>query len=114
MARLLSDENFDLYVVRALRSHGHDVLTLQQAGMTNQGIDDESVLAFAVSQQRAVITFDKLDYLRLHRRVTSHFGIIVCSDDRNQVALAQRIHDAIAPLPDLINQLIRIYRPNTP
>lgn len=114
MARLLADENFDFQVVCALRAHGHDMLTVQQAGMGYRGVADEDVLAFPISEQRAVVTFDKLDYIRLNRQVSPHCGIIICSDDRNRLALAQRIHDAIAELPDLTNQLIRVYRPNTP
>jgi len=112
MANLLSDENFDLYIVRALRGLGHDVLTVQEAGFGNRGIDDAVVLDLANVERRALVTFDKLDFLRLHRLVRFHCGIIICSDDRDRLALAQRIHDAVVAMPDLTNQLIRVYRPN--
>ena len=49
MARLYSDEDFSLPVVEELRNLGHDVLTAQEAGRSNQGISDSRVLAFAIS-----------------------------------------------------------------
>ncbi|XGW00464.1 MAG: DUF5615 family PIN-like protein [Leptolyngbya sp. BL-A-14] len=52
MARLYADEQFPLPVVEALRSFGHDVLTVQESG--NAGFADPQVLAFAISQKRAV------------------------------------------------------------
>jgi hypothetical protein len=45
IARLYADENFPLPVVEALRGFGHDVLTTQDAGMANEGIPDQEVLA---------------------------------------------------------------------
>jgi len=43
-----------------LRNLGHDVLTVQEAGNANQRIPDEQVLAFAVSQERAILTIIEL------------------------------------------------------
>ena len=40
-----------------------------------------------------------------------HTGIIVCTFDLDFVALARRIHDALAVQPDLNGQLSRINRP---
>ena len=45
MARLYSDEDFSFPVVEELRKLGHDVLTAQEAGQSNQGISDSRVLA---------------------------------------------------------------------
>jgi hypothetical protein len=53
MARFYADENFDYPVVDELRTLGHEVLTVQEAGQGNQGIGDSLVLAFAISQSRA-------------------------------------------------------------
>ncbi|MGV0106920.1 hypothetical protein NSTCB13_05766 [Nostoc sp. DSM 114160] len=36
-----------------LRDFGHDVLTVQEAENADQGIPDEEVLAFAISQERS-------------------------------------------------------------
>jgi len=54
MARLYADEQFPRQVVQNLRSLGHDVQTVQEAG--NAGLSDEDVLAFAISDNRAVLT----------------------------------------------------------
>ncbi len=48
MVRLYSDEQFPKIVSELLRTMGHDVLTVQEAGNANLGIPDEQVLAFAV------------------------------------------------------------------
>jgi Domain of unknown function (DUF5615) len=50
MARFYADEQFPFPVVELLRALGHDVLTVQEAENADQGIPDEEVLAFAVSQ----------------------------------------------------------------
>lgn len=117
MAFLYADENFDHPVVALLRSFGHDVLTAQQAGQANQSIPDALVLAFATAQGRAVLTFNRRDFIRLHQLTIpsgSHAGIIVCTRDDDAAALARRIHDAVTPLPSLANQLIRITKPPPP
>ncbi|MCI0364127.1 MAG: DUF5615 family PIN-like protein [Phycisphaerales bacterium] len=114
MARIYANENYDFNVVVELRQRGHDVLTVQEAGNAGQGIPDPDVLAFAVSQGRAVLTFNRRHFIRLHRQVQPHCGIIVCTDDRDVVALADRIHQALLSCLNLDNQLIRVNRPATP
>jgi len=56
MARFYTDENFPRPVIAFLRAMGHDVLTAQEAGNANLGIPDPEVLAFAASNNRAVLT----------------------------------------------------------
>src|SRR5262249_15692350 len=68
MARLYADEDFRLPVVEGLRRLGHDVLTVQEAGRGNQGIDDATVLADAIADQRAVLTHNHADFKSLHRQ----------------------------------------------
>jgi hypothetical protein len=114
MARLYADENYDYRVVEELRKLGHDMLTANDAGQARQGLSDAQVLAFAISQTRAVITFNRRHFIRLHRQVQPHCGIIVCTDDRDWIALAARVHLAIIALPSLDNQLIRVNRPAKP
>jgi len=52
VARFYADEQFPKRVVELLRSLGHDVLTVQEAGNASQKNPDEEVLAFAVSIDR--------------------------------------------------------------
>ena len=114
MARLYGDENFDVQAMAELRSLGHDALTARDAGKINQRIPDQEVLAFATEQDRAVVTFDRRDYFRLHQNNPSHAGIIACTYDADAHALAERIHEGIVAENDtLIHKFIRIYRPNT-
>lgn len=114
MALLYADENFDLPVVAQLRNMGHDVLTAHQAGQANRGVTDPQVLAFAAACGRAVLTFNRRHFVRLHQHTVaggSHAGIIVCTKDSDVAALAQRIHQALAALPSLANQLVRVRKP---
>src|SRR6059058_423599 len=111
MARLYADENFDHPVVEQLRLLGYDVLTAQDAGRAQQRIPDPAVLAYAISLGRAVLTYNRRHFIRLHSQVTPHCGIIVCTKDDDSVALAGRIHQAIQSAGNLDNQLLRITRP---
>ena len=88
-----------------------ELLTVQEAGQGNRGIGDADVLAFAVGQGRAVLTFNRRHFINLHRSIGSHRGILVCTRDVNAGALAFRIDQALLDSPDLRDQLIRINRP---
>jgi predicted nuclease of predicted toxin-antitoxin system len=110
MANLYADEQFPKNTTIALRSLGHNILTVQEAGNANQKIPDEDVLSFATADNRAVLTLNRCDFIRLHRQSTSHAGIIACSENNNFERLAEKIHEAISPLDNLNAQLIRIYR----
>jgi len=111
MARLYADEDFDYPVILQLRFRGHDVVTAHEAGQAQQRVPDSAVLAFAVAQGRAVLTYNRRHFIRLHRLSTPHSGIIVCTRDDDSIALADRIHQALTTLTSLDNQLIRITRP---
>ena len=111
MARLYANENFRRPVVEALQQLGHDVLTTLRAGQANQGIPDEDVLDFARAENRVLLTFNRIHFIRLHLQNPVHPGIIICTEDRDAKALAQRIHDAIqACNENTENQLIRVNR----
>jgi hypothetical protein len=113
MARLYADEDFPLPVVEELRRLGHDVRTVQDAGRAGQGIRDSEVLVDATADRRAVVTHNHPDFKRLHRQGKPHEGIISCTHDPlDPAGLAQRIHAAISPMPNLASQFVRIIRPN--
>jgi predicted nuclease of predicted toxin-antitoxin system len=94
-----------------LRTMGHDVLTVQEAGNANLSIPDEDVLAFAIDDHRAVITLNRQDFIRLHRVSSQHFGIVVFTNDTDRLRMATRIDEAIASQEFLKGKLIRIVRP---
>lgn len=56
--RFLADENFPIASVRNLRSAGYDVVAITE---DSPGIDDTTILAQAVAEERIILTFDS-DY----------------------------------------------------
>ena len=58
MLRLLADENLNANIVRGLRRRvpSLDFMTIQAAGL--RGADDRTVLAFAATQDRVLVTQD--------------------------------------------------------
>ena len=111
MARLYADENFPFQVVEELRRLGHDVLTSHESGRAGQRIPDDEMLAFSVRENRAMVTFNRRHFVRLHGEQPSHCGVIVCTTDPNFVALAHRVDAAIQASRKLNGQLIRVNRP---
>ena len=111
MASFYADEQFPFQVTELLRNLGHDVLTVQEAGNANQRIPDDLVLAFAVGQERSILTVNRIDFIRLHRRDNQHFGIVVCTNNRNWEQFAARIDEAVRAEESLRGKLIRVVRP---
>ncbi len=99
--------------MQLLRALGHDVLTVKEAENADKGIPDEEVLAFAISQERSILTINRVDFIRLHRRDSSHFGIIVCTNNRNWEQFAARIDETVTAEEPLQGKLIRVVRPVT-
>jgi len=114
MARLDADELFPRGVVEWLRLMIHNILTLQAAGKDNPKNPDEEVLAFAVSENRAVLTLNRCYFIRLHSLQSDHAGIIVCKPHQDLARMAANINEAISSLATLTNQLIRLYRSGPP
>src|SRR4051812_34388281 len=108
MARLLADEDLPRAVTLRLRALGHDVLTVLEAGLANVGTPDSPILAYASERGRTVVTHNRRDFRRLHRRAHLHTGIVICTRDDDHGALAQRIHDALQEDPELHGVLIRV------
>lgn len=65
-----------------------------------------------IAEKRTVLTFNRKDFIRLHRLNPVHAGIIACTEDGEFKALADRIHEAITFQGNLEAQLIRVNRPN--
>ncbi|HJT79348.1 MAG TPA: DUF5615 family PIN-like protein [Gemmataceae bacterium] len=109
MALLYADEDFDARAVAELRRLGHDVRTVQEVG--RRGQDDPTVLADATAEGRAVLTFNRRHFLRLHRQSSAHAGIVACTRDADVVALAARIAQAITAAGSLVAKCLRVNRP---
>lgn len=110
MIKLYANEQFPVDAVIELRKLGYDVLTTHEASKSGKGIADAKVLSFAISLKRAVITFDK-DFFKLHRDNPNHHGIILCTENRNYLQLAQIIHIKLSEASQIEKQLIRITKP---
>jgi len=111
LASLYTDKNFPLPVVEFLCAFGHDVLTAMEAGNANLKIPDEDVLRFAARNERAVLTRNRRDFMRLHRLQPNHAGIIVCTEEPDFAQLATRIHETISGEETLKAKLMRVNRP---
>ena len=109
--KFYSNENFHLGAAEQLRSLGDDVLTSLEAGRANRRIPDAQVLEFARQESRAILTFNRLHFVRLHKKSADHHGILVCSADPNFEALALRIHLAVRSLTSREGQFFRTNRP---
>jgi predicted nuclease of predicted toxin-antitoxin system len=113
MLNLYSNENLSIDLVEILRELNYDVLTSYQAGQANQGIPDNEVLAYATINQRCVITFNRDDFVALHRSGVIHAGIIVCKDDRDYLGQTQALHTYLETQTCPVeNRLIRVQRQN--
>jgi predicted nuclease of predicted toxin-antitoxin system len=112
--RFYANENLSADLVKALRNLSYDVVTSYEAGNANQRISDDQVLQTATAKNRAVITFNRDDFLALHRSGVDHSGIIVCKDDSNIQGIGQALHDYLATQETLQNRLLRVLQKNQP
>ncbi len=108
---LYADEDFSLPVVKELRQLGHDVLTAQEDGRTSS--PDPDILARAHALGRAVLTYNRRHFERLHRQGAAHSGILSATRDRDFSALAARIDHALAGLSPG-RWCLRVNRPPSP
>lgn len=78
-ALYIDEDSSDRAMVSALRSAGCDVLTANEAGMTER-LDSEH-LAFATEQRRILVTQNIRDFRVLHRQLMEsgrhHRGIVL-------------------------------------
>lgn len=112
MFRFYANENLTFELVELLRQQGYDVLTSLEAGNANQRIPDDQVLRTATADNRAVLTFNRDDFLRLHRSGVNHSGIIICKDDSDLSGLSQALHDYLMIQEILQNCLLRVSKKN--
>ena len=108
MSAFYTDEQFPLRTTQHLRDLGHDVQTVQGAGKANQRVPDDKVLAFATQQGRSILTLNRRDFIRLHKEVPEHAGIVVSKDDADKVKLAERIHRVTEAETPLFGKLVRV------
>lgn len=78
MLKLYLNENLSWRIARALREYGYDVVSSYEAGINEE--EDPPQFAFAVEQERAVVTNNFADFAALHNeylnKKTKHFGVV--------------------------------------
>lgn len=80
--RLLIDEDTQYKaIVETLRALSHDVLTVNEAGLSGQ--KDPLVLDFAIRNNRVLLTRNCKDFQVLHQAEIDHSGILGIYQDRN-------------------------------
>jgi predicted nuclease of predicted toxin-antitoxin system len=77
--KLFLDEDIHIGLSHALRQRGYDVVHAQD--LKRKGKSDSEQLAFAVQEERCLITFNVRDFVKLHNQYAQqkreHWGIIV-------------------------------------
>jgi predicted nuclease of predicted toxin-antitoxin system len=77
--RLVLDEHINPLLAEILGERGYDAVTVRSVGMP--GATDHEILKWAARQDRAILTFNAVDFLRLAREYTKaeweHAGIVV-------------------------------------
>ena len=76
------DKHFPAPASQGLRSHGINVLTVQDAGRS--GTIDKNQLDFSLAEDRVLVTFDT-DFLVLHRTGVTHAGIAWCPERKYSI-----------------------------
>lgn len=107
--RLYFDEDVAVGVVDNLRTRGFDVLSVREVPMLRRSDDEQ--LAFAISQRRAIVTHNRIDFEERHaamqRAGQEHFGVIIAkrrSSDGEVVARLLRLLDSMTA-EEMANQL---------
>lgn len=78
--RLLLDEDSQAkYLVNLLRSAGHDVITVNEAGL--EGQVDSEVLNCAIQERRSLLTRNCNDFRELHEINPNHSGVLAVYQD---------------------------------
>jgi predicted nuclease of predicted toxin-antitoxin system len=87
--KLYLNEHLSPRLATQLTSYGFDVTSSHGARMLSS--DDDEQFALAVSEQRAIVTFNFSDFVRLQERYIAeakeHWGIILSTEERTGTLL---------------------------
>ena len=106
--KLYLNEHLSPRLAEQLRQHGFDVTSTLEAKMGEA--DDDEQLAHAISEQRAIVTFNHRDFATRHERCLAeggkHWGIVFSTEEAVDV-LRRRLLRLLNSLAaeDLINQI---------
>ena len=101
--RIYADEMIPPSLAPALRRHGYDAESCQEAGRSNQEIPDEEQLAYATQHGRAILTFNIGDFHRLDAdwKATGrrHAGIILSTEISDLGTRLRRVERHLDNIP---------------
>ena len=107
---LLADEGVDKPIVDELRNNGFDVIYILE---TNQGVDDEFILAMANADKRILLTQDKDFGELVFRLKNAHHGVILIRLEGHKPALkAKIVLKAIVKHKDELINSFTVIQPN--
>lgn len=78
---LIDEDTQDKVLVRLLRQAGHDVITVNEAGIMSQS--DAKVLDYARKADRVLLTLNCRDFQALHTVNPHHPGILAIYQEAN-------------------------------
>jgi predicted nuclease of predicted toxin-antitoxin system len=106
--KLYLNEHISHQIAKQLRQHGFDVISTAEANMDS--VNDDVQFAYAVSEQRAIVTFNHQDFAPLHASWLAegkeHWGVILSTEVPMNVVrqrLLKLLHSVWAE--DLKNQI---------
>lgn len=115
--KLLLDEMLSARIAEQLRDHGHDVRAIDE-NPERRGLSDPDVFAHAQGEDRAIVTYNREDFLALDREYASrqreHHGIVILhprrfpQGEQSVGALVRSLSSLIAqgsPYPSFIHWL---------
>lgn len=97
--KFLADECVYYVTVRILRVYGHDVVTVQEAGLA--GRTDDEVLACAVAEGRILITNDMHFSNTLRFPLAQHLGVVVL---KIRPRIQEDVHTVLLRFLDVTDQ----------
>ncbi len=90
---LYFDEDIATEIVENLRHRGFDVLCARDTQRLS--LTDEAQIAFAVAQQRAIVTHNRHDFEKLHKSYLEnkrpHWGIIIVKRRRDSAIVVHKL-----------------------
>lgn len=96
---LYLDEDVDVLVAELLTKRGYSAITARDAGTLGQ--EDSQQLAYAVREQRTLLTHNRVDFeqlgLEYFERAQAHYGIIL--------AVRRSSHELVNRLLQLLNEV---------
>ena len=107
--RLYCDEDVSAGIVANLRQRGFDILSARDTDRLH--LDDDAQLAFAVAEQRALLTHNRYDFEQQHTRYLAegrqHCGIILAMRRPSDSAVVVRLLALLNSVTgeEMINQL---------